>query len=49
MTGRSCTDEVRVKVPSFKKSHFKCDITYSSDMLSIYILTGLKLLITAVM
>ena len=31
------------------KSHtFDCDIKYSSDMLSIYILISLKLLITAV-
>ena len=49
MSGRSCTDEVRVKVPSFQKvTLFYCDIKYSYDMLSIYILTSLKLLITAV-
>ena len=48
MTGRSCTDEVRLKLPSFQKVTFYCDIKYSSDMLSIYILISLKLLIIAV-
>ena len=42
MTGRSCTDEVRVKVPSFQK------VTLFTVMLSIYILIILKLLIRGV-
>ena len=38
MIGRSCTQEVRVNVPSFKKSHtFYCDIKYFSDILYPFI------------
>ena len=48
MTGRSCTDEVKVMVPSFRSHAFHCDIKYATNMLSIYILTSLKLLIRAV-
>ena len=49
MTGRTCTDEVRVKVPSFQKvTVFYNNIKYSSDILFIYFLISLKLLIRAV-
>ena len=44
MIGTSYTNDVQLKVPSFQKSHFCCDIKYSSDTLSIYIfLIRLKL------
>ena len=48
MTGRSCTDEVQVKVPSFHKVTLLTNIKYSSDIISIYILISWKLFITAV-
>ena len=40
MTGTTCTDE--------KKLQFYCDIKYSSDTLSIYVLIRLKMLMIAV-
>ena len=47
MTGRPCTDEVPVKVPSFQKVTLFSVINYSSGTLSIYILISLKMFITA--
>ena len=47
MTIRSCTDQVRVKVPSFQKDTLLTVIKYTTDMLSIYILISLKVLIIA--
>ena len=41
-------DWFRVRYLHLKKPHFLCDIKYSSDMISIYILISLKLLIRAV-
>ena len=45
-TFTSCTDEVRIKVPSFKKAVHFFNIKYSSATLSVYIF--LKMLLTAV-
>ena len=43
----SCTDEVRVKVPSVKNHTFYFNIKHSTVTVSVYIFVGLKMLLTA--
>ena len=46
-TGTSCTDDARVKVPSFQKSHFFYSIKHFTETLSICIFVCLKMFLTA--
>ena len=48
MTFTSCTDELELKYPLFKKSHFLYNINYYTEMLSVYIFVCLKMLVTVV-
>ena len=48
MTGTSCTDDARVKVPLFQKVTFFYNIQYSTETISICISACLKMFLTTV-
>ena len=48
MTGTSCTDDARVKVPSFQNVTFFYNMKYSTETPSICIFVCLKMHLTAV-
>ena len=49
MTGTYSTDDARVKVPSFQKSHISSyNMKYSTEMPSICIFVCMKMFLTAV-
>ena len=48
MTCTFCTDDVRVKVPSFQKVTQFFQYKYSAETLSVYVFVYLKIFLTAV-
>ena len=47
MTSTSCTDDARVKVPSYQKVTFFYNMKYSTETSSIRIFVCLKMFLTA--